>query len=415
MLTLTNMFRYLYQLLLRRRFTDLRSKKKPRIFTRRKKITLEDLSSPSSKGKKVNRAGSSRPWLSRPRGFGPFDPTEHPTLPLLQARVAHNLFAYYDLPWIPAEYWVILQKTHPDPVDALIEFCQMFGLAVDAIRDRDEAEVAVLQQCVDILLELGLLEPELSATNRLQILRCLGPRHYEAAEELLTRARFTIEVLREATGLREYIVFPAYQAFIQELERCKSDVFQLSQEEAADARDLNEQYKTLQDEFDALISYCQDLIDWLYDHWPDDAWGEANEELARHMVGTKNNLEKSLRHDAAPDPFGGVQELDSLQRDLAAFVEEVKSHSGEAWEGGAYGGTLAERLAAWHWALTVLGFADTDSPSQKEITRHWRDAVKKVHPDLGMVEDPPEVTAEKERACQDLNRARGILDKGKPR
>jgi hypothetical protein len=415
MVILTNMFRYLYQLLLRRRFTGLLSKKKSWIFSRRKNITLGDLSSLSAKGKKVNPAGGSITWRVYPRGFDPFDPTEHPALPALQTRAVHDLFAYYHLPWIPAEYWAILQKSYPDPVDALIEFCQVFGLAVEALRHREPAEVALLHQCVGILFELGRLEPELSAANRLQILACLRPRHYEAAEELLTRARLVIEVLREAAGLRTKIVFPVYQAFIQELERCQSDVFQLSQEEAEDARHLNEQYKTLQNEFDALIRYCNDLIDWLHANWPDDVWGDANEALAQGMVAAKDELEKHLRHDAAMDPFEGVAHLDSIQRDLAAFVEEVKMYSGGAAGREAYAGTLAARMAEWHWALALFAFADTDIPSQEEITKRYRQAALTHHPDRW----PPsrysaEVIAEHQRAFQDAHKARGILEKGQP-
>ncbi len=113
--------------------------------------------------------------------------------------------------------------------------------------------------------------------------------------------------------------------------------------------------------------------------------------------------------------LGAVYAVERLELSSRRLVAPVLL-KGAAWR-GPIGPALIAHLAGSRsvelssladpraWALRVLGFdTDVTSPSRRDVSRHYRDRMRAVHPDHGGV------AAEASKAILDLNEARRILN-----
>ena len=72
---------------------------------------------------------------------------------------------------------------------------------------------------------------------------------------------------------------------------------------------------------------------------------------------------------------------------------------------GATSGVLAAMADPRAWALELLGFAADAEPSKRDVSRHFRDRMRQVHPDHGGA------ARDASKAILDLNEARRLLSR----
>ncbi|MBI3933970.1 MAG: J domain-containing protein [Acidobacteria bacterium] len=353
------------------------------------------------------RVGRRRPALSfwPSPSFGPFDPHAHPALAAIQTRAVHTLFEGLELGWVPSEYWDIL-KARPDPIQAFREFLRLFAINERLVRQQEPGERGRLEQCIGMLLELSECATDLSPQDRATIMRLMRERAYGEAEQLLEIVRRIGAILREAREVRDTIVFPGYQLFLQELERGREHLKRLSEDDAQAAYAAHRAYRAWQERFDCLCQYLDELI----------AWANANiAEESEYFVEVQGALvqrecvETRLRGDreAAID-----DELEQLT-DVWRFLVEVMRCLGRegADSEAAPGDAAAGSCAQWYWALERLGFARETAPSREDIKRAYRRLALAHHPDRYPTA-PKAVQARHEAIFKELAQARKILEEG---
>lgn len=348
-----------------------------------------------------------------PQGFaGRFDPTAHPALPELQRRAVYALFGKFGLQWVPGEYLAILARC-PDPIDALEDFCEKFGVDAKLLQREISGEIDRLEQCIGILLELAEIK-ELSDHHRQMFQGILRTRNYGRAEQLLTIIRTVFQIIRESEALGQQIVFGNYRAFLDDLNQYRENPLRLTVDEALEAREVNRDFLVWQQRFDALIGALDSQIAWMIHNWPKNQWGRDQEPVKLGLIRVKEEIEESLKHLRNADIQAELDRLETVYQDLLQFIEEIKAHhGGQAWS-APKDDRAVKAWTDWCWALTTLGFPETAEPSADEIKKAYRKGAFEHHPDR-YAKSPAAEREMHNTAFKSLGPARDILDRGKPK
>jgi hypothetical protein len=153
---------------------------------------------------------------------------------------------------------------------------------------------------------------------------CLRERNSNRAEELLEIAMTMIQLLHNSASLRQRIVFPAYEAFIKDLERHRHDLFNFSRADIESARAVNGGYIQLQDRWDGRRRFLDRQIDWLLACWPDDAWGKQKWKNLSGLRREREDIERLLTQDAEADIVGELTRLEELLNEFTAIGTFVR-------------------------------------------------------------------------------------------
>lgn len=356
---------------------------------------------------------------ARTVGFGPVrDPGNDPKLRAINRAAAEDLLRFYGLTWVPGEYWALLEQD-PDPVVVFRHFCFLFGLDVEEIRARQQAELDVLQQVVSILLELGLIRDKLPKGNREQILEAMKQGLHARAEELLSIVQTMILAMEDAQTLAA-VGFANCKIFVGELDNCKDDLLQVTLEDAQQALQATQDYKEAWEKYLYLARVLDELVAWVEQYWPGGSqWATDNEPVVNGMVVVKETTMEALLQDSSADVFGGIETLEQIHRDFLVVMEEIKlAHGtgpGPQQQQGPYRGTYQERVAQWQWALEFFQFPEDVTPTEEEVRAKYRPLAKQHHPDKFPPDKfAPAVVQEHQRQFEDANRANEILKRGKP-
>lgn len=342
--------------------------------------------------------------LFTPTGFnGSFNPAVHRALPAVQEAAVHAIFNLFNLKHIPGEYRAILIRK-PDPTDAWEEFCHAFGLRVERLGLLARVEVDRLHQVVGLLVELAQLRPELDAYSRERILSALKDRKYDSAEELIDIARSIITLVRNAATLKNHIIFPHYEAFVERLHELLANLDNTNKADADQALRYEQGFRDFQSQFDVLIAHLDAEIVWMLKFWPDNDWGKDNVIYKDGLVARKEDLEERLKSDADARIPALIGELQETLDHLMELIDQIKAN----YDGGTFDPPADTTAAAvwkeWVDAATIFGFGESAEPTSDEIKRVFRKLALKYHPDHSV--DP--TATEKFRL---LVEARAVLER----
>lgn len=328
-------------------------------------------------------------WV--PRGFDGSAKFKLPNSPFgeklekIRTRAVLALFWRLGLQWVPGEYWSILDQ-HPDPIDALDVFLQEIGVSKEGARYKDAKTLSQLEIAVGILLELENMGGMSTGTvERIKnCLRCYGPL---AADALINRVRAVRDVLHEAQQGK--VVFPDFNAFVEEVQKYESNPLDLTDQDVAGIRGATENFSRWQEQFSYLIVYLDQAIGWVEANWPaGEKWAEENEQLRQGLILEKERAENQLtsgqaRLNPGEEDFGipdWLNYLGQILADIRSFIEEIQRSSGGKFN-NPKNENAQKKADLWKAALKVLGIPESSKPTEDEIKKIFRKLAMKVHPD----------------------------------